>query len=132
MKRVLICGSRNYIHQDRIESFIKTLYDDDVVIHGGAKGADQMAGQAAKAQGLEVIECKPDWNLYGRAAGPIRNSTMLNEKKPDYVIYFTEDLSVSKGTKDMVSKALKKKNIIIYDGHNSKFLRSPFDVKPEV
>lgn len=47
------------------------------------------------------------WKEFGRAAGPIRNQQMLDEGKPELVLAFHDDLENSKGTKDMVGRAMK-------------------------
>jgi hypothetical protein len=54
--------------------------------------------------GMHVMEFPADWDLHGKAAGPIRNRQMLLAK-PEIVIAFHDDLDSSKGTKDMVKIA---------------------------
>jgi hypothetical protein len=54
---------------------------------------------------IPTVAYPADWNTHGRTAGPIRNSRMLAEGKPDLVLAFTHDLSKSIGTRDMVTKA---------------------------
>jgi len=56
---------------------------------------------------MNGLEFPARWDLYGRAAGPLRNSQMLKEGKPNLVIAFHDNLDSSKGTKDMVNKSLK-------------------------
>lgn len=73
-----------------------------VLIHGAARGADKLADEIGKELGFEIIACPADWNLHGRAAGPIRNEQMLKHK-PDLVLAFP--LEDSRGTWDMVRKA---------------------------
>ena len=110
--RVLICGSRNWKEEDvipeyRIEEYIKTLPLDAVIIHGGAPGADMVADRIARERGHTVIEVKANWDLYGDAAGPIRNRKMLDVWNPDKVTAFHEDIVNSTGTKDMIAAAMK-------------------------
>ncbi len=110
--RVLICGSRNWKEDDvppecRIEAYIKTLPPNAVIIHGAAPGADMTADRIARERGHTVIEFKANWNLYGAAAGPIRNHEMMDVGKPDKVVAFHEDIVHSKGTKDMINIARK-------------------------
>ena len=57
--------------------------------------------------GFRVESFPAKWDLYGRAAGPIRNQEMLDVGKPSLVVYFHSDLKDSKGTKDMVERATK-------------------------
>ncbi len=110
--RVLICGSRNWKEEDvlqeyRIETYIKTLPSNTVVIHGAAPGADMVADRVARERGHTVIEFEAKWDLYGDSAGPIRNQRMLDVGKPDRVAAFHEDIVNSKGTKDMIDRARK-------------------------
>lgn len=105
--RVLICGDRNWDNIEAVDSVISILPSNAVVIHGACRGADSIAGEVAELYNLKVEEYPADWDEYGRAAGPIRNRQMLKEGKPDVVIAFHEDLSKSKGTKDMVNAAKK-------------------------
>lgn len=80
----------------------------DLVIEGEAPGADTLAREAAEYFGIPVLAFPANWQKYGRAAGPIRNTEMLNEGKPDMVVAFHNDYLHSKGTKNMVEQALKR------------------------
>lgn len=105
-KRILICGDRNWTNFKLIEDFILTLPKDTVIIEGDCRGADKISGFLARKHGLEVIVVSAKWNKYGLKAGPIRNQEMIDDYKPDLVIAFHNDLEHSKGTKDMVQKAI--------------------------
>jgi len=109
--RILICGSRNWKEEDvlpefRIETYIKTLPSNAVIILGDAPGADTIAARIARESGHTVIEFEADWDKYGDAAGPIRNQKML-DFGVDRVAAFHEDIVNSVGTKDMLAKARK-------------------------
>ena len=56
---------------------------------------------------MRVLAFPADWDKYHKAAGHIRNQQMLTEGKPTLVLAFHHDLARSKGTKDMVRRALK-------------------------
>lgn len=73
----------------------------NVLIHGGARGVDQMAGMFGIGCGMEVVEFKADWNRYGKRAGPIRNQQMLDDGQPDLVVAFPG----GGGTADMVRRS---------------------------
>lgn len=105
--KVLICGDRNWNDYGSIAHRISKLPLGTIVVHGAARGADRSAGIAAAACGLEVQEFPADWTTYGKAAGPIRNIQMLDQK-PDLVIAFHEDLASSKGTAHTVREAQKR------------------------
>ena len=58
---------------------------------------------------MKVIKFPAEWDKYGKAAGVLRNQQMLDEGYPDLVVYFHKDLENSKGTKDMVTRAVDNK-----------------------
>lgn len=106
--RVLVCGDRNWANEAIISKVLNKIKDDiDVLIDGHARGADQFAHAWAKRNGIDPACYPAKWQTYGPAAGPIRNSLMLKDGKPDLVIAFHNDIQNSKGTKDMCHKALK-------------------------
>jgi len=104
--RVLICGDREWENAKPIKEFIENLPKSTIIIHGAAKGADTIAGRVATSLGMEVKVFPADWSI-GKRAGPIRNTQMLVEGKPDAVVYFHNNLEGSKGTKNMVEQAEK-------------------------
>lgn len=75
-----------------------------VLIHGCATGADIMAGEWAKANGIPVLEYPALWKLHNKRAGPIRNVQMLEEGNPDLVVAFPG----GRGTAHMVGIAKPK------------------------
>lgn len=109
--RVLVCGSRDFINAAKLYKTLDDLhakYNFEVLIEGGAPGADTLASLWAKSQRISCLEFPAEWLKYGRAAGPIRNKQMLEEGKPDLVVAFPRTtLADSKGTKNMVEQALK-------------------------
>jgi hypothetical protein len=50
-----------------------------LLLHGGARGADQAIGRAAHQLGWRVQSLAADWRRHGRAAGPIRNRLLLEQ-----------------------------------------------------
>lgn len=103
--RVLICGDRWWKNLAAITDVLAQYPPGTVVIHGAAAGADYFAGVAATRLGFKVETYPADWTKYGRAAGPIRNTQMLSQGKPDEVHAFHDNIDMSKGTRDMVFKA---------------------------
>ena len=105
MTRILICGSRDWNDFNTIKKYLQTLPKDTVIIHGGCRGADSIAGYLAKQMEMEVQVYKADWNKFGKGAGPQRNQRMIDEGKPDLVVAFHDDIDNSKGTLDMVTRS---------------------------
>lgn len=106
--RVLVCGGRAYGDSHRVFQVLDTLHREagiDVVIEGGARGADALARSWAEhPYGCGSVETyEADWETHGTFAGPARNKRMLEEGKPDLVVAFPG----GKGTADMVRKARK-------------------------
>lgn len=124
--KVLVCGSRNYHNFDEINSvllLLKNLHGIDLIIHGGAHGADALASLWAILNNVPQIQFKPEWKKYGKAAGPMRNKKMLEEGLPDMVIAFPKDgdLSASKGTRNMVEQARQAGITTIVHGEKTAF-----------
>lgn len=119
--RLLICGDRNWSGGDVIREIIKQ-YNPTVIIEGEARGADTLARLAGETLGIQVLRFPADWEKYGRAAGPIRNSQMLKEGNPDVVIGFHYNVAESKGTRDMLTRAKKAgKPTFIFNGELKEF-----------
>lgn len=106
--RVLVCGDRHWPKHGAfaIGNRIAFLPKDAVIVHGACRGADTIAANEAATLGYRIEPHPADWTQYGRAAGPIRNQEML-DSGIDLVLAFHPDLDLSKGTKDMVSRATK-------------------------
>ncbi|MFN7229274.1 MAG: SLOG family protein [Synechococcaceae cyanobacterium] len=49
------------------------------LLHGAARGADQLIAQAALQLGWPVAAIAADWHRHGRSAGPIRNRLLLDQ-----------------------------------------------------
>jgi hypothetical protein len=104
--RVLICGGRNFKDLPFLDRTLDALHAKrpfSAVIHGGARGADEMAHFWAGATGVCTEVYHADWRKHGKAAGPRRNQRMLDEATPDLVVAFPGGA----GTTDMVKRARK-------------------------
>jgi hypothetical protein len=136
--RILVCGGRDYnqwlpfrqvMEQIASERFLRTKPDkygnylyQVTIIHGGARGADRMAGDWADENWIQSKEYPADWERYGRRAGYLRNKQMLEEGKPDLVIAFPG----GEGTKMMVTLAKAAKVEVI---EVTEILPSPEEVR---
>lgn len=105
--RILVCGDRKWADEKTMEEFFKTLPKNTVIIQGGCRGADKMASRLAAKYGLVCSEYIALWDIYGKAAGPMRNEKMITDGFPDLVVAFHNDLEHSKGTKNMLERANK-------------------------
>lgn len=104
--RVLVCGGCKFADMPFLFSVLDGLNAEHpftLVIEGGARGADSLARLWAKARRVKLEEFPADWRRHGKMAGPLRNTQMLKEGKPDLVVAFPGGV----GTFDMVDKALR-------------------------
>jgi hypothetical protein len=114
--KMLVTGSR-HLDPDRHTSYVRNALlpfyrDDNILVHGDAKGADRIAASIAREWGWEVRAYPADWKRDGRAAGPIRNQRMLREERPDLVVAFFQQDYPCKGTHDMVRRAREMRTSI--------------------
>ena len=58
-----------------------------LLLHGGARGADAAIGRAAQQLGWSALVMPAQWQLHGRAAGPIRNRELLEQAVARAVIH---------------------------------------------
>lgn len=98
----LVTGSRDWTDVPCIRREMEKLDPrNDIVIHGGCKGADMITDEVCRELGIHTARVDALWDIYCRAAGPIRNS-MMAYLKPDKGLAFHNDLANSKGTNGMV------------------------------
>jgi YspA, cpYpsA-related SLOG family len=105
-KCVLVCGGRDFSNGLLLVETLNALQMSDdvsVVIHGGAPGADSIAGLYALGRDIPIEVYHAEWKRYGKHAGPIRNQRMLDEGKSDVVVAFPTEKS--RGTWDMVRRS---------------------------
>ena len=103
-RRVLVCGGRDYSDEARVFSELDAEHANapiTLLIHGGATGADTLAGKWAAARKIAVRPFPANWFKHGQSAGPIRNRDMLTQGKPHMVIAFPG----GRGTADMINAA---------------------------
>ena len=118
--RILVTGSRAFANpqlaQDALRAVMdlgNLVYNDTVMVHGAARGADAFLADAARQAGLRVEAHPADWNQHGKRAGFLRNRKMV-DLGADLMIAFplhTQAESVagkgSKGTWNAVELANK-------------------------
>ncbi|HSV08541.1 MAG TPA: SLOG family protein [Candidatus Binatus sp.] len=113
--KVLVCGSRSWTSEHEIRSVLREFDRGTIVVHGGARGADQLAGVVARSLGMEVREHRPRYDRYPGALAPlIRNRHMLDTEKPDLVIAFWD--GHSSGTRHCIDEAHKRNIPVLHGG----------------
>lgn len=103
-RRVLVCGGRGYSDRQKVGRVLgeeNAKCPIDLIITGGAPGADTLASKWAEWYGFNQVIVPANWQKHGKAAGPIRNKLMLDLLEPTVIIAFPGGV----GTKNMIAQA---------------------------
>lgn len=126
--RVLVCGGRKFSDRELLYKVLNIIHNGikggiTTIIHGGASGADSIAGDwSVNVLKKEAEVYLANWNLHKTAAGPIRNRKMLKEGKPDIVVAFPGGSGTSDMIKISVTAGVKVFDIekkLVYNERNS-------------
>jgi hypothetical protein len=114
MLHVLVTGSRSWSDRETVRERFAALPSDFVLIHGGAKGLDTIAGEIyTELTGRKAIVVRPDYDRYYFKVAPLlRNETMLdliedarNTGEEVLVIGFKDLNSKTNGTNNCIESA---------------------------
>lgn len=103
--RVIVTGSRDWTDREAIRKVLEALPRDATIVHGGARGADSIAGEIAGELGMTVEVHPAKWDEFGKRAGMVRNAEMAH-LGADYCVAFP--LYGSRGTQDMMDRCERK------------------------
>lgn len=106
--KLIIAGGRNYTFTQDDVNILDSFKNITEVISGGARGADRAGELYARQRNIPIKQFIPNWDIYGKSAGHIRNKQMADYA--DAVILFPG----GKGTESMY-KAAKKAGITVVD-----------------
>lgn len=107
VKRIVVAGCRDFCDYDTAKEYIDLclceLEENStfIFVSGACRGADMLGERYAKEHGFEIERYPANWDLYGRAAGPLRNRKMAEAS--DLVICFWD--GKSRGTRTMIQYA---------------------------
>lgn len=122
---MLVCGDRDWKDGGMVSTVLSGLLiearanlDQLTIIEGCASGADTFAHDYPTSTNCAHVHFPAHWRhsedclpgckrVVGKAAGVLRNQQMLDVAWPDLVVAFHDDLPNSKGTKDMVGRAVR-------------------------
>ena len=108
--RLMVTGSRTWRDYARVREAISdenALEPVDILIHGGATGADMLADRACRSLGIPTEVHIPRWREEGKKAGVLRNIRMIEDAKPDRVLAF-RSRGASRGTDHAIHHAQKR------------------------
>ena len=103
--KLLVCGGRDFMDFEYLFAQLDAIHAAapiTLLIHGGAWGADTLAGHWAIMRNVPFKVYEARWKQHGKAAGSIRNQEMLTEGMPNLVVAFEGGA----GTRDMIQRAM--------------------------
>lgn len=103
--KCIIAGGRKFRNYQLLAEVLEE-YKDKIseVVCGCADGADSLGERWGREHGVPISYFPAQWDLYGNAAGPIRNAEMADYG--DFLIAFWD--GKSRGTANMI-QAMKNK-----------------------
>ena len=111
--KLAIVGSREFENYDLLcaeVAKIQKTQNIELIVSGGAKGADTLAKKFAARNHIPLMEFLPDYERYGRGAPLQRNSLIVQHA--NWVLAFVT--ASSRGTWDTIRKAERAgKHVII-------------------
>ena len=121
MTSLAIVGSRYFtdyiflkleIHK-ALKKWKLDLSDIQLIVSGGAEGVDELARDFAIENEIEFKVFEPQWDYYGKAAGPIRNRAIM--ECATHVLALPSSY-YSPGTKSAIkiARKYKRKVIVVY------------------
>lgn len=100
--RVIIAGTRTITDYEAVCQAIRSSgFEITEVVSGHAQGVDRLGELWAHKHGLEVKLFKPQWDIQGKVAGPIRNRQMAEYAEALIAVWDSKSL----GTKNMIDTA---------------------------
>jgi hypothetical protein len=108
MKQIIVTGGRDYSDRETLRAVLNFL-NPDLVIQGGASGADRLAKIWAESNGKIFMTVEADWSKHGKAAGPMRNREMLRIYPDAVVVAFPG----GSGTANCVKTALELNRTVL-------------------
>jgi hypothetical protein len=75
--KLAVVGSRDFTDYKMVKKELDKL-NFDLMVSGGARGADSLGERYADEHGIETFIFKPDWTKHGKAAGMIRNKDIVD------------------------------------------------------
>jgi len=100
--KVIIAGSRTLTYWKDVEEAVEESgFKISQVVSGGAAGVDANGEAWAARRNIPVKVFYPDWDTYGKSAGPMRNQQMASYADALIAVWDGK----SRGTRDMIKRA---------------------------
>lgn len=117
--KVIVCGSSRAQNREEVFAALDKLHEQTpitLLINGGARGADYLSSEWARARGVDLKTYKAAHWDKGLQAFFNLNAQMLSEQSPDLVVAFpggnvTEHLVETARSQGIAVEAMHRKQI---------------------
>lgn len=108
--RILVSGSRGWTNRrlvyDTLRSYMAQVLLQPgahrfIIVHGGARGADEMAGQFANKADVSEEVHFAKWSQHGKRAGFLRNQQMVARGAEVHISFWDGESVGTKSTIDL-------------------------------
>jgi len=108
--KTIIAGSRSITDSDAVYNAIeKSGFPITEVVSGGAIGVDSIGEQWAAEHKIPIKHFLPQWRVYGKLAGMLRNTEMVAYASAAIVVWDGR----SRGTMDLIGKLTREGNPVM-------------------
>jgi len=123
--RVIVAGSRAICDDEVVREAIKASgFPISEIVSGAATGIDQAAERIAVEDSVPLKRFLPDWDTYGKKAGPVRNREMA--AYADALIAVWDGRS--KGTRHIIETMRKAgKPVYVHGSHMRNLAPSEYE-----
>lgn len=108
---IIVTGGRDYSDTKKMKDVLN-LFDFNLLIQGGASGADMLAYDYCNERGITCHTENANWTQNGKSAGPLRNRKMIAAFPNAIVIAFPG----GRGTENCVKQAKNLGMIVLRVG----------------
>jgi predicted Rossmann fold nucleotide-binding protein DprA/Smf involved in DNA uptake len=113
-----VVGSRTFnnysLLKQVLDRFVLNVEEKPLtIVSGGAKGADSLARRYCEEHNIQIVEFLPEWDKYGRGAGPIRNKKIVDYS--DFIVAFWDGCSRGTASTIRFAKQMDKQVFIHWE-----------------